>query len=124
MKLEISYRHHDSSDRSKEYIQEKCLRLKKYFDGQIHVTWNISAEHGAKIAHCHLVGNHMDYFGEAEEEGLYEAIDSAIDKVERQIRKHKEKVTSHHVRSHGEGPGQPTSEGSTSRDATDDLDTE
>lgn len=96
MKIQLIYKNHESSDRSKAYIEDKCSRLKKYFEGQISVTWTLSAEHGKKIAHCHLVGHHMDYFGEAEHEGLYEAIDDVIDKIERQVKKHKEKVTRHH----------------------------
>jgi ribosomal subunit interface protein len=37
----------------------------------------------------------MDYFGQAETENLYSAVDAAIEKIERQLRKHKEIVRDH-----------------------------
>ena len=96
MLIQISFKHMKSSDHLKEYANEKSERLKKYFDGKIHITWTLSVEKAGHIAHCHLVGNHMDYFGEGTEENMHAAIDTTIDRIEAQIRKHKEIVTKHH----------------------------
>lgn len=93
MVIQISFKHMSAREEVKAYAEEKTERLKKYFDGKIHVIWNLTVEHDKPIAHCHLIGNHMDYFGEAEAETLMAAIDLTIDKVEKQIRKHKEKLT-------------------------------
>jgi len=85
-----------TSDHLRDYATEKSERLKKYFDGNIHVTWTFSTEKERNIAHCHLVGNHMDYFGETDDESFTAAIDLTVEKIEKQIRKHKEIVTRHH----------------------------
>jgi len=85
-----------ASDAIKVYTEEKCERLKRYFQGKISVTWNFSMEKEDRVAHCHLVGNNMDYFGEARTEDLRASIDLALEKIEKQIKKHKEIVTSHH----------------------------
>ena len=49
-----------------------------------------------RVAHCHLVGNNMNYFGEASTEDLRTSIDQALEKIEKQIKKHHDIVTSHH----------------------------
>ena len=95
MILNISFKHLDATDAIKNYATDKSQKLKKYFKGKISVTWNFSIERQNQIAHCHLVGNHMDYFGEAETADLYASIDSAVDKIEKQLRKHKEIVKGH-----------------------------
>lgn len=41
-----------------------------------------------------ITGN--DVFAFAEDENMYAAIDSLVDKLDRQIKKHKEKLTDHH----------------------------
>jgi putative sigma-54 modulation protein len=37
-------------------------------------------------------------FADATEEDMYAAIDGLVDKLDRQIRRHKEKITDHHAR--------------------------
>lgn len=95
MNLNMSFKHMTASDSIKTYTEEKCAALTKYFKGNISVTWNFSAEKQLRVAHCHLVGNNMDYFGQAETEDLRASIDEAFDKIEKQIRKHKEIVKDH-----------------------------
>jgi putative sigma-54 modulation protein len=46
----------------------------------------------------HISGG--DIFAEAVEENMYAAIDALVDKLDRQLKKHKEKITNHH---RGEG---------------------
>ncbi len=98
MHLNISFKQIESSDSLKTFIEEKSATLKKYFSGNISINWNISVEKQNKIAHCHLVGNSMDYFGEGSTQDFRASVDVALDKIEKQIRKHKEKVTNHHVK--------------------------
>jgi putative sigma-54 modulation protein len=95
MNLNISFKHVDPSDYLKGFIQEQSKTLEKYFKGRISVTWVISAEKQNRIAHCHLVGNNMDYFGEGITSDYKASIDLALDKIEKQIRKHKEIVKDH-----------------------------
>lgn len=97
MQIQMSFKSMDPSDAVKEYAEEKTARLKKFFDGKIHVTWTFSQEKVDSVAHCHVLGNRMDYYGEArgEHHNLYAAIDESIDRIEKQIKKHKEIVTNH-----------------------------
>ncbi|MCM2276511.1 MAG: ribosome-associated translation inhibitor RaiA [Oligoflexia bacterium] len=109
MQLNISFKHMDTSDALRTYTQEKSERLKKYFNGRISVTWNFSIENMEKVAHCHLVGNNMDYFGEAATGDFHASIDSTLDKIEKQLRKHKEIVKDHLHRNGNSGRPSATS---------------
>ena len=95
MNTVISFKQMDASPALKEFIEEKSLTLKKYFRGKISVTWNLSKERETRIAHCHLVGNQMDYFGEGVAVEFRDSINEALEKIERQLRKHKEIVKDH-----------------------------
>src|SRR4051812_44161480 len=95
MVLNISFKHMDASDALKAYVAEKSEKLAKYFRGKITVTWNFTIEKQNRVAHCHLLGNNMDYFGEAATEDLYASVDVAVEKIEKQLRKHKEIVRNH-----------------------------
>ncbi|MBI4925706.1 MAG: ribosome-associated translation inhibitor RaiA [Bdellovibrio sp.] len=95
MVLNISFKHINSNDVIKDYAREKSERFKKYFSGKIHVTWNFTKEKENNIAHCHLVGNRMDYFGETSSHDLFFSIDKVTDKIQKQLRRHKEIVKNH-----------------------------
>lgn len=95
MHINISFKHMDTSDALRTYTTEKCEALKKYFNGKISVTWNFAIENQDRVAHCHLVGNNMDYFGEASTADFHASIDAALEKIEKQLRKHKEIVKDH-----------------------------
>lgn len=96
MQLTISFKHMNPSDTLKAFVEEKSQNFKKYFRGNVHATWTVSSEKTEKVAHCHLVGNNMDYFGEGKTEDFKASIELAFEKIEKQIRKHKEIVKDHH----------------------------
>jgi putative sigma-54 modulation protein len=109
MQVVISFKHMDPSDTLKAFIQEKSKSLEKYFEGKIAVNWVLSQEKFERIAHCHLVGNHMDYYGDSMAENFMSSIELTLDKIEKQIRKHKEILTDHHHKA-GRSPIQSDSE--------------
>ena len=96
MKFNISFRNMDSSPAISAYAAEKSSQLKNYFQGKTHFIWNFSKVREDWIAHCHLVGNGIDFFGEAQTTDIHVSIDQTLDKLEKQLRKHKEIVTNHH----------------------------
>jgi putative sigma-54 modulation protein len=96
MTIDVHFKQMEPSDSLRDYTAEKTEKLKKYFDGKVHATWNFRKEHGEFISHCHVVGNHIDLFGEGIAEEAYATVDLAIAKIEKQLRRHKEMVTDHH----------------------------
>ena len=100
MVLNMSFKQMDPSNSIKEHVKEKSERLQKYFQGKISVTWNFHHEKQERVVHCHLVGNNMDYFGEANTGDFFASIDQAFDRIEKQLRKHKE-IVKDHLHKHG-----------------------
>jgi putative sigma-54 modulation protein len=96
MTIDVHFKQMEASDSLRDYTSEKSEKLKKYFDGKVHATWNFRKEHGEFISHCHVLGNHIDLFGEGIAEEAYATVDLAIAKIEKQLRRHKELVKDHH----------------------------
>lgn len=106
MIVDIHFKHMDTSESLRAYATEKSEKLKKYFEGKVHVTWSFTKEHGEFISHCHTVGSHIDLFGEGRADEAYATVDMAVTRLEKQLKKHKEIVTDHKTHS----TGHPSSE--------------
>ncbi len=95
MHVNVTFRHIDSSDALKEYAEEKSERLARYLVEPIEVHWVLSVEKIRHMADATIVANGLSIKGQEETADLYSAIDSVLDKLEKQVRKHKEKVKNH-----------------------------
>lgn len=100
MQLTITGHQIDVTDSIREYIQTKLERVKRHFDQVLNVHVIISVE---KVRHKSEATMHIggrDFFAESTEDHLYKSIDLLVDKLDKQIRRHKDKITNHH---RGEG---------------------
>lgn len=96
MQINLSGHHVDITDSMRDYVSTKMERLERHFDNVTDIDVILSVEklrHKAE-ATVHLSGNNL--FADAVEEDMYVAIDALIDKLDRQVKKHKEKTTDHH----------------------------
>jgi putative sigma-54 modulation protein len=100
MQINLSGHHVDITTPLRDYVNSKMERLERHFDHVIdlHVVLGVEKLRHKAEATMHLSGG--DIFADAVEENMYAAIDSLVDKLDRQLKKHKEKVTDHH---RGEG---------------------
>ncbi|GAA4337705.1 ribosome-associated translation inhibitor RaiA [Pigmentiphaga soli] len=92
MNLSISGHHLIVTPAIREYVMNKLARVLRHFDHVIDIQVLLSVEklqHRADIT-LHLRGK--DVHCEALEENLYAAIDTLIDKVDRQVIKYKDRV--------------------------------
>lgn len=87
---------HATGNDIRDFLQDKTSKLEKYFDGRIHAKWVINYENDEHVSHLHVTGNNMDYFGESRQHNILSSIEEAVDRVESQLRRHKEIVKSHH----------------------------
>lgn len=96
MQIILSGHHVDITDPLRQYVSSKMERLARHFDNvtDIHVVLSVEKLRQKAEATLHLSGNNL--FADATEEDMYAAIDSLVDKLDRQVKKHKEKVTDHH----------------------------
>ena len=101
MQLNITFRNLDSSDSLKEYAKDKVERVHKYLDraGEAHVV--LSLERHLHHADITIQSGAWLLRGREKSEDMYASIDLAMDKIERQLRRYKEKLKTHHGRERG-----------------------
>ncbi|MBE0509397.1 MAG: ribosome hibernation promoting factor [Chromatiales bacterium] len=106
MQLNLTGHHVDITPALRDYVNEKLERLERHFDHvtNVHVILSVEKLRQKAEATIHITGNNI--FADAEDQDMYAAIDALIDKLDRQVCKHKEKVTDHH-RSNGALKDQP-----------------
>lgn len=98
MQLNLTGHHVEITPPLRDYVSTKMERLERHFDHvtNVHVILSVEKLRQKAEATLHVTGN--DLFANAEDEDMYAAIDALTDKLDRQIKKHKEKVTDHHQR--------------------------
>ena len=95
MNLHLSGHHVELTPSMREYVTSKFTRITRHFDHVIDVNVILSVEKlKQKIeANVHLSGKNI--FVECHDADMYAAIDALVDKLDRQILKHKEKNFEH-----------------------------
>ena len=96
MQLNVSGHHVDMSDSLKNYVHTKFGKLERHFDSMTNVNVVLTVEKQSKKAEASVNVTGGQLFAIAESEDMYAAIDSLADKLNRQILKHKEKLSDHH----------------------------
>ncbi len=91
MQLNITGHHIDLTDALKDYAGGKLQKLERHFDHISTVQVTLSVEKQRQIAEASFHISGADLHASAENEDMYAAIDLLIDKLDRQILKHKEK---------------------------------
>lgn len=91
MQLNITGHHVDLTESLKEYVTSKLQKLERHFDHISNVQVTLSVQKVRQIAEATLHISGADIHATAEQEDMYAAIDLLVDKLDRQILKHKEK---------------------------------
>ena len=96
MNLQISGHHLEITPAIHDYVTGKLERVTRHFDNVIDVNVILSVDKLKQKAEVtvHLSGK--DVYVEVIDEDLYAAIDALVDKLDRQIQKHKQRVQDHH----------------------------
>ncbi|EWH09127.1 sigma 54 modulation protein/ribosomal protein S30EA [Catenovulum agarivorans DS-2] len=95
MQINLTGRHVDITDSLRDYVDNKFAKLERHFDhiNNVYVILNVEKLNQIAEATLHLNGGEV--FANAEHTDMYAAIDSLIDKLDRQVIKHKEKMKRH-----------------------------
>lgn len=93
MNLNLTGHHLEITPAIRDYVTTKLERVNRHFDHVIDVSVVLSVEklRQKAEANVHLSGKNI--FVESEDADLYAAIDSLVDKLDRQILRHKEKFS-------------------------------
>jgi putative sigma-54 modulation protein len=95
MQVIISGHHLEITDALKVYTEEKFAKLARHFDKVTDVHVILSVEKLVQKAEATLHFSGTKFFAEDEQADMYISIDHLVDKLDRQILKHKEKHASH-----------------------------
>lgn len=97
MQINITGHHVDITPALKHYVSSKFNKLERHFDSlfDVHVVLTVEKLRHKAEADLRLSGNHIH--ADSIDGDMYAAIDLLIDKLDRQIVKHKEKIQDHHA---------------------------
>ncbi|MDD2722080.1 MAG: ribosome-associated translation inhibitor RaiA [Gallionella sp.] len=102
MNIQLTGHHLEITPAIREYTTSKFSKIKRHFDNVMDVTVILSVEKLVQKAEAtvHISGKNV--FVECQDENLYAAIDALVDKLDRQVMKHKGKLS---ARRHDETNG-------------------
>jgi putative sigma-54 modulation protein len=96
MQIAVTFKHMEVSQPVRSYVEEKLARVKKYIEEPIDAMVVLSVEkkirHSAEVT---LVAKGVTIKGSEETNDMYAAIDAVVDKIERQLKRYKEKLKNH-----------------------------
>lgn len=98
MQMKITGHHVEVTDSMRDYVEKKFERIRRHFDSVIDLHCTLTVEN--KLQHkaeatLHVSGSHIHV--DASEPNMYAAIDALVDKLDRAVVKHKEKLQDHHA---------------------------
>lgn len=95
MQINLTGHHVDITESLRNYVSTKFEKLERHFDhiSNVHVILNVEKLNQKAEATIHLQG--AEIFANAQHTDMYAAIDGLIDKLDRQVIKHKEKQKRH-----------------------------
>ena len=96
MHINLTGHHMDITPALRSYVTNKFVRLKRHFDNMTNIHVILSVEKERQKAEATISVSRGNLFANSEHEDMYAAIDVLIDKLDRQVKKHKEKLSDHH----------------------------
>ncbi len=95
MQVSVTGHHVEVTDSLRVYVEEKISKLKRHFDNVTDVHVILTVEKLEQKAEATVQVSGAKLFANDVRADMYQAIDSMVDKLDRQIIKHKEKISSH-----------------------------
>lgn len=96
MQIAVTFRHMEVSAPLRAYVEDKLQRIKKYIEEPIDAQVSLAVEkkirHQAEVT---IVAKGITIKGSEQTNDMYAAIDLVVDKIERQLKRYKEKIKEH-----------------------------
>jgi putative sigma-54 modulation protein len=99
MKISVTFRNGEGENWQKVYAEEKLERMKKYLDAPAEAHIVISMEKFRNSTEINLSSNGWNINAKEEAKDMRVAIDRCVDKIEKQLKKQKEKIRQHKPKS-------------------------
>jgi putative sigma-54 modulation protein len=92
MQTSVTFKNLDPSDHLKSYVGDKLDRFDKFLDNPAEANVVLAVEKFRHIAEINISGDRLSIIGKEETVDMYSAIDMVLDKLEKQIKKNKQKI--------------------------------
>ena len=99
MKISVTFRNGEGENWQKVYAEERILKLKKYLDMPAEAHIILSTEKFRSFAEINLSANGWNVNAKEKAKDMHLTIDSCIEKIEKQLKKQKEKIREHKPKS-------------------------
>jgi putative sigma-54 modulation protein len=98
MQVDVTGHHVDVTPALRDYVRTKLGRIERHCDHVTDAHCILTVEKLRHKAEATLQVSGGRLYADATEEDMYASIDGLMDKLDRQVRKHKEKLSDHHAR--------------------------
>jgi putative sigma-54 modulation protein len=95
MKISVTFRNGEGENWQKLYAEERIQKLKKYLDMPAETHIILSTEKFRNFVEINLSANGLNVNAKEEAKDMHLAVDGCIDKIEKQLKKQKEKTREH-----------------------------
>ncbi len=95
-RISITGRNFEVGDDVKEYLIKKIEKLSKYSSRIVEGRIIIGQNRGRYRVEIILFADHLRYYGDGKGEKMRSSIDNAVSKVDKQMRRHKERAQRKH----------------------------
>jgi putative sigma-54 modulation protein len=92
MQTSVSFKNLEASDHLKTYVSEKLNRFDKLLDNPAEAGVVLMVEKHRHIAEVNIIGDRLSINGKEETGDMYSAIDMVLDKLEKQLKRSKQKI--------------------------------
>ena len=92
MQTSVTFKNLDPTDTLKSYVRDKLDRFDRYLDNPAEANVVLLVEKFRHIAEININGDRLTINGKEETNDMYSAIDMVLDKLEKQIKKSKQKI--------------------------------
>jgi putative sigma-54 modulation protein len=113
MQTSVSFKNLEPSEHLKAYASDKLNRFDKLLDNPAEAGVVLTVEKHRHIAEINITGDRLNINGKEETGDMYSAIDMVLDKLEKQLKRSKQKIRERRSIAKGqtrtihEEPGQP-----------------
>jgi|SRR5690606_6073662 len=97
MQWSVSGHHVEITPSLRNYVGTKLAKLERHFDNMTDIHCVLTVEKLQHRAEATIQVGGGTIHADAIEPDMYAAIDMLVDKLDRQVKKHKEKLTDHHA---------------------------
>ena len=98
MEVIISARHFELGDELRRYAETKVAELEVEHIKLTTARVVMEVQRNWHQAEVHLNGKHLDLVATSRTDDMYVSLDGAVDKLEKQLRRHLEKLQDHRVK--------------------------